>query len=258
MNKTSDDPKQSRREELGAAFLSGGELYQRVRPGYPEAASRWLVPPEARRVIDLGAGTGKFTERLVERGLEVIAVDPSADMLSQLSERFPQVHTMLGSAEDFAVPDASVDAVLVAQAWHWFEPVSASAEIARVLRPGGWLGLIWNQLDVRVPWVHRLSRIMHAGDVHRPEVVPALGPQFSPPESHLSHWSQSLDTSELIELVKSRSYYLRASEQNRSRLLGNLDWYLFEHLGFSPGERLELPYLTLAWRAAKLTASSPS
>lgn len=241
-----------RREELAAAFLSGGELYDRVRPGYPEHSASWLIPADAHDVVDLGAGTGKFTERLVERNLKVTAVDPSADMLGQLSNQFPQVQTMIGSAEQFGAPTESADAVFVAQAWHWFDAVAASAEIARVLRPGGRLGLLWNQLDVRIPWVHRLSRIMHAGDVHRPEATPVIGPEFGPATAQLSHWSQEMTTEELIELVKSRSYYLRASEQNRSRVLSNLDWYLFEHLGYQPGQLLELPYLTLAWRTDKL------
>ncbi|WP_394938763.1 class I SAM-dependent methyltransferase [Psychromicrobium sp. YIM B11713] len=254
MNKTSDGPKllQQRREELASAFRSGGELYERVRPGYPQHAADWLIPSSAHRVLDLGAGTGKFTERLVERGLQVTAVDPSEDMLAQLNSRFPEVSTIVGSAEDFPAAEESVDAVFVAQAWHWFDAPAASRRIGRVLRPGGRLGLIWNQLDVRIPWVHRLSRIMHAGDVHRPEAVPALGEQFSAPEPHLSHWSQQLTPAELIELVKSRSYYLRASEQNRARVLNNLDWYLFEHLAYRHGQSVELPYLTLAWRAHKV------
>ncbi|AJT41387.1 class I SAM-dependent methyltransferase [Psychromicrobium lacuslunae] len=241
-----------RRVELAAAFLSGGELYDRVRPSYPVHSASWLIPEHAMEVIDLGAGTGKFTERLVAHGLSVTAVDPSADMLQQLSNRLSMVRTVVGTAEQFPLPSSSTDAVFVAQAWHWFDASAASAEIARVLRPGGRLGLLWNQLDVRIPWVHRLSRIMHAGDVHRPEARPAIGPQFGPATAHLSHWAQELTTEDLIELVKSRSYYLRASEQSRSRVLNNLDWYLFEHLNYRRGQLIELPYLTLAWRADKL------
>lgn len=240
-----------RRRELGSAFATGGELYERVRPGYPDGPARWLLPAGAKQVVDLGAGTGKFTERLVDIGLEVTAVDPSASMLRQLNQRFPEVRTVLGSAEESTLAPASADAVLVAQAWHWFDPVAASAEIARVLRPGGTLGIIWNQLDVRVPWVHRLARIMHAGDVHQSDHQPVIGKEFGQARSHLSHRNQSLSPAELIELVKSRSYYLRANETSRAKVIQNMNWYLFEHLGHRAEDQLDLPYLTIAWQAEK-------
>lgn len=254
MSRTSHGPKleDTRRLELGAAFLKGGELYDRVRPGYPEGTANWLIPEHAEAVLDLGAGTGKFTARLVGRGLQVSAVDPSENMLAQLHAQYPSVRTMVGSAENTGLPTESADAVFVAQAWHWFDPIAASAEIARVLRPGGRLGLVWNQLDVRVPWVHRLSRIMHAGDVHKDGFVPNIGAQFGTAQSQFSDWSQQLNPADLIELVKSRSYYLRADEASRARVLKNLSWYLFEHLGHDEHELLELPYLTIAWRAEKL------
>lgn len=241
----------SRRLELASAFQSGGELYDRVRPGYLAKTAQWLIPEAAEDVVDLGAGTGKFTERLVENNLRVFAVDPSQNMLDQLATRFPQVSTICGNAEQTGLPAASADAVFVAQAWHWFDPLAASTEIARVLRPGGRLGLIWNQLDVRVPWVHRLSRIMHAGDVYKEDHVPEIGPEFAPGQSHLSPWCQQLSPAELIELVKSRSYFLSADEPSRSRVLTNLEWYLFEHLGHRSEEVLELPYLSIAWRTQK-------
>lgn len=253
MSQTPSGPKldHSRRQELASAFQSGGELYERVRPGYPISVAQWLVPTDAVDVVDLGAGTGKFTEHLVEEGRRVTAVDPSQNMLDQLALRFPQVSRVCGHAEQTGLPRASADAVFVAQAWHWFDHLAASAEIAEVLRPGGRLGLVWNQLDVRIPWVHRLSRIMHAGDVHHEDRVPAIGPQFDAAHSKLSRWSQQLTPAELIELVKSRSYYLRADEGARARVRKNLDWYLFEHLGHRVGEVIDLPYLTIGWRAQK-------
>lgn len=253
MSQTPTGPKldDSRRLELAGAFQSGGELYDRVRPGYPSGAARWLIPEHAGAVVDLGAGTGKFTERLVEHGLRITAVDPSQNMLDQLAARLPRVATVRGTAEQTGLPDSSADAVFVAQAWHWFDQESASAEIARVLRPGGTLGLIWNQLDVRIPWVHRLSRIMHAGDVHDENHVPLIGTQFEAAEPHLTRWSQPLTPEGLIELVKSRSYYLRAGEADRARVRNNMDWYLFEHLGHQPAKPIDLPYLSIAWRARK-------
>lgn len=240
-----------RRQELGRSFQDGGEHYHRVRPGYPADSADWLIPAGARDAADLGAGTGKFTSLLVERGLRTVAVDPSPGMLDQLRRTLPGVAAVEGTAEDTGLASGAFDLVAVAQAWHWCDPLQASTEAARILRPHGVLGLLWNQLDTSVPWVHRLSRIMHAGDVHKPHFTPPLGPEFSGLESHLSRWEDPVSTAEIVELAKSRSYYLRAGTAIRARVLGNLDWYLHGHLGHRAGEILPLPYLTQSWRAFK-------
>jgi SAM-dependent methyltransferase len=240
-----------RRNELGQSFQDGGEHYDRVRPGYPGESADWLIPAGARDAADLGAGTGKFTALLVERGLRVTAVDPSPDMLAQLRRSMPGVLVLEGTAEASGLDDAAFDVVTVAQAWHWCDPLLASTEIARILRPGGVLGLIWNQLDTSVPWVHRLSRIMHAGDVHKPDFRPAVGPEFQGLESHLTRWEAPVTTAEIMDLTKSRSYYLAAGEATRAKVLANLDWYLHEHLAHNPGDVIGLPYLTQTWRAFK-------
>ncbi|HEU4668636.1 MAG TPA: class I SAM-dependent methyltransferase [Arthrobacter sp.] len=240
-----------RRRELGQSFQDGGKHYQRVRPGYPADSAQWLVPEGARDALDVGAGTGKFTGLLLDKGLSVTAVDPSMDMLGQLAEHCPGATAVLGTAEATGLPDSAFDVVTVAQAWHWCDALRASTELARVLRPQGTLGLVWNQLDTSVPWVHRLSRIMHAGDVYKPGFRPLVGPEFEGLEGHLVHWQDPVTTTDLMELTKSRSYYLRAGEATRAKVLANLDWYLHEHLGHTPDEVLQLPYLTLAWRAVK-------
>ncbi|NUP58948.1 MAG: methyltransferase domain-containing protein [Pseudarthrobacter sp.] len=240
-----------RRQELGQSFQDGGKHYQRVRPGYPAESARWLLPENARDVLDVGAGTGKFTALLLDMGLQVTALDPSADMLAQLEAHCPAATAVAGTAEATGLPAARFDVVTVAQAWHWCDPLVASTELARVLRPQGTLGLVWNQLDTSVPWVHRLSRIMHAGDVYRPGHKPVVGPEFQRLEGHVTHWHDTVTTNDLMELTKSRSYYLRAGEATRAKVLANLDWYLHEHLGHDAGQELELPYLTLAWRAVK-------
>ncbi|WP_186760192.1 class I SAM-dependent methyltransferase [Arthrobacter alpinus] len=240
----------TRRTEMANAFQAGGKHYDDVRPSYPLASLEWLsAGADIRDALDVGAGTGKYTQLLTGRGWAVTAVDPSTDMLEQLRHKLPQVQALVGRAENLNLPADSVDVAVVAQAWHWCDPLLASTELARVLRPGGILGLIWNQLDVSVPWVHRLARIMHAGDVHKPGFRPDVGPEFHDLQSHATLWMQVATPEDLLELVKSRSYYLKANDTIRAKVQGNLRWYLFEHLGHAPGEELELPYFTQTWRA---------
>lgn len=238
-----------RRRELAEAFMAGGEHYERVRPGYPDDAVDWLIPPSARKVVDLGAGTGKLAGLLAARGLEVTAVDPSPSMLAELQRLHPGVRTVIGRAESTGLPDASADLVVAAQAWHWFDARAATREVARLLAPGGRAALLWNQLDTSVPWVHRLSRIMHAGDVHKPDYHPPSGPELSSWESASFRWEDPITTEGIVALTKSRSYYLRASEEDRARVEANLDWYLHDHLGHTDDEVILLPYTAQAWRA---------
>src|SRR6185312_12274645 len=124
--------------------------YAAGRPTYPLDAIRWALPPDAHTVLDLAAGTGKLTERLLELGLDVHAVEPLAEMRAVIP---PAARPVDGTAEAIPLPDASVDAVTVGQAFHWFDAPVALAEMRRVLRPGGTIGLFWNLLDDSVSWV---------------------------------------------------------------------------------------------------------
>ncbi|WP_066741336.1 class I SAM-dependent methyltransferase [Cupriavidus sp. D384] len=154
-------------------FSTQADTYARGRPDYPAELGTWLrdTPGLApgKTVVDLGAGTGKFTRLLLPTGASVIAVEPVDAMRAQLSARLPEVRAVQGSAESMPLPDASVDAVVCAQAFHWFANPAAMREIARVLKPGGRLGLIWNVRDESVGWVARLTEIMtpYEGDAPR-------------------------------------------------------------------------------------------
>ncbi|WP_439814784.1 class I SAM-dependent methyltransferase [Zavarzinia sp. CC-PAN008] len=141
--------------EAARGFQQGAEAYARGRPGYPAEADVWLTCDlglgPGSTVVELGAGTGKFTTRLVATGATVIAVEPVAAMRAQLAASAPAARILDGTAEAIPLPDASANVVVCAQSFHWFATPVAVAEIARVLKPGGQLGLIWNTRDDRVP-----------------------------------------------------------------------------------------------------------
>lgn len=148
-------------EILARSFEASGEDYDRYRPGFPEAAAVAIVPDRAKVALDLGAGTGKFTRLLIDRADTVIAVEPSEAMLAVLQANLPGVDGLAGNAEAIPCPDDSVDVVSVAQAFHWFDREPACAEIARVLRTGGTLGLVWNHSDPDCTWDRAAHRIAH-------------------------------------------------------------------------------------------------
>ncbi|CAH0123628.1 putative methyltransferase Rv3342 [Microbacterium oxydans] len=148
-------------DALARSFESIGADYDRYRPGFPDRAAEIILPTAVDAVLDLGAGTGKFTELLTERAARVVAVEPSEAMLDVLRRKLPTAEAMLGSAERIPVADGSIDAVTVAQAFHWFDRDPACREIARVLAPGGALGLLWNHSDPSCAWDRACHRIAH-------------------------------------------------------------------------------------------------
>lgn len=238
------DPLQQRSLSFGAEAAA----YERGRPSYPPDAIDWLLPRGARDVLDLGAGTGKLTTRLVERGLRVVAVDPIPEMLDVLSGALPDTPALLGTAEEIPLPDNSVDAVLVAQAWHWFDPERAVKEVARVLRPGGRLGLVWNTRDERLGWVKDLGRaIGHEHDPFSSEV--ALPEPFADVERHQVEWTSYLTPQALIDLVASRSYCITSPAEVRTRTLDRVRDLLKTHPALANSTGLALPYVTVCIRA---------
>jgi SAM-dependent methyltransferase len=236
------------REERSLSFGSEAAAYERGRPSYPPEAIDWLLPPGAHDVLDLGAGTGKLTTRLVERGLQVVAVDPIAEMLELLSNSLPQTPALLGTAEQIPLPDNSVDAVLVAQAWHWFDPVQAIAEVARVLRPGGRLGLVWNTRDERMGWVKDLGAIVgHESDPFSSTV--SLPEPFTDVDRHHVEWTSYLTPQALVDLVASRSYCITSPAAVRTRTLDHVRELLATHPALAQSAGLALPYITVCVRA---------
>lgn len=152
--------------ELSArGFSRGADAYERSRPDYPAKAVALLVRElrigPASVVADVGAGTGRFTRMLRDSGAWLIAIEPLAEMREKLARAVPDVAAVGATAEALPLRDASLDAILCAQSFHWFEATAALAEFARVLRLGGAVGLIWNTRDDRVAWVRAFDEIVN-------------------------------------------------------------------------------------------------
>jgi len=229
-------------------FGAGAAAYEAARPGYPDEAIA-VVRDAVRvgsgiRVLDLAAGTGKLTRRLVELGASVLAVEPVAAMRDQLATVLPDIEVLEGAAEEIPVDDASVDVVTVAQAFHWFDAPAALTEIARVLRPGGRLVLLWNERDETTPWVAEMSRLIrwHERTVSRyqhvswPDIVGSSG-RFDPLQERVVRWDQPIDRALLADRVRSISYIAAMPVPQREKLVAEV-----VHLARRLPEPFPLPY----------------
>jgi len=243
-------PDQGRRMRA-VSFGAIAGAYERGRPPYPFQALDWLLPPGAARVLDLGAGTGKLTRQLRDRGLDVIAVEPSAGMRGQLRLAVPGVPVLAGTAEQIPLADRCVDAVLVAQAWHWVDTARAVPEVARVLIPGGRLGLLWNLRDERLDWVARLSAIMRQRDSEdEGSHAPAVGPPFGPLERFDAEWVFRLSPAALGDYVASRSYIIALPAAQRRAVLTAVRELAATHPALAGANEIGLPQVTRCSRAS--------
>jgi SAM-dependent methyltransferase len=232
--------------ERRRAFGSEAEAYAYGRPSYPIEAVRWSLPDGARTVLDLAAGTGKLTQRLLELDLGVIAVEPLAQMRALIPR---EARPVAGTAEAIPLDDASVDAVLVGQAYHWFDAARALPEIARVLRPGGTVGLLWNMDDDRVPWVARLCDLTES-EARASAVVADPKPPYdgrtdlTTPVHAVFDYVEDYDVERLVAMIASRSQTILLPAEQRSQLLGAVRT-------LAPVPPFSFPSVCECWRAER-------
>jgi SAM-dependent methyltransferase len=239
----------------GSSFGAAAAAYAEHRPDYAEAAVRWAIElAPGKRVLDIGAGTGKLTAILTALGTDVTAVEPDPAMLAELRRRLPGTRGLAGSGEEIPLPDASVDAVVAGQALHWFDMAVAGPEIARVLVPGGVLAGLWNVDDDRVDWVAGLERVSEnsasvtvtswhtrAADAHLAEIdLPGL---FGPVERAEFPHGQRRTAESLLATIATHSRLLVMDDDARADLLGRIRDYLASRPETASGE-FTLPMLT--------------
>lgn len=245
-----------------AGYKTGADSYVRGRPDYPPQVADWLTDTLGLNanttVIDLGAGTGKFTQRLIATAAQVIAVEPVPQMLEKLSAAYPEVLAVSGTATDLPLPDASVDVVICAQSFHWFASAEALTEIARVLKPGGKLGLIWNLRDTQTRWVPKLDAIVNALEGDTPRYYTGAWRRAFPHASfgplqtqQFSHGHTGSPEDVIFNRVRSTSFVAALSAVERAKVDQQISALVAEEPALRGKEVVTVPYVTAAFVAVK-------
>jgi SAM-dependent methyltransferase len=235
-----------------SSFGAAARAYAEHRPDYAAEAVAWCLAGAERPVVDvldLGAGTGVLTTGLVASGLSVTAVEPDPEMIAELRRRLPEVRAAVGRAEAVPLADDSVDAVLVATAFHWFDTERALPEIARVLRPGGVLGLLYNLIDDSVPWVAGLDEVSRTSVSIPPgeaDEVPSYA-GFGPVEQAGFAHRHRRTAESMTATIGTHSHTLVVSAEERADVLSRVRAFLDSQPETSGGT-FDHPLVTLAGR----------
>jgi SAM-dependent methyltransferase len=241
------------------SFGSIAQDYDGLRPQAPQEAVDWLVPSACEIAVDVGAGTGLFTRRLIGRAGQVIAVEPDERMRDVLAARSPDVRTLEGRGESIPLPDASADAVFVSSAWHWMDRELTVPEIGRVLRNGGRLGLIWTSRDREVDWVRDLDRLPRGDSVDaqladrfRQRLYFDLPePQiFDNIEREVFRFERTMTLDDVVAMLGTYSRAIIASADDRGQALADARAALRERF---PGvDAIDIPMRAWCWRADRM------
>jgi ubiquinone/menaquinone biosynthesis C-methylase UbiE len=262
-------------EEQATSFGNVAESYDRVRPGPPPEALDWLVPAGCGVAVDLAAGTGLFTRALLDRAARVVAVEPDPRMREVLAQRSPSADVRAGWGEAMPLPDASADAVFVSTAWHWLDLPRAVPEIARVLRPGGRLGVIWTSRNRDQDWVAELDllRVPRVGDDsaearagarqavrdhlerHNTVILPERS-EFTDAATESFRFTRTVSVDDTVDWLATNSAFITASAADRAAGLARCRAALAERAGDSA--LIEMPMRSWCWRAVRSLGPLPS
>jgi SAM-dependent methyltransferase len=257
-------------EEEATSFGTVADSYDRVRPGPQPAALDWLVPAGCEVAVDLAAGTGLFTRALFGRAAQVIAVEPDERMRAVLTRRSPQLRVLEGWGEAIPLPDGCADAVFVSTAWHWFDPERAVPEIARVLKPGGRLGVTWTSRDRDADWVAELDLLRPPGsddgeaDADAPHTAAEVrakldrehtvtlpdGAEFTNVEVASFRFTRTIGVDDTVDWVATTSRVITASAADRAAGLAMYRAALLERA--DAGQVIDMPMRSWCWRAERI------
>jgi SAM-dependent methyltransferase len=234
-------------------FENAADAYVRGRPDYPAEILGWLRNTmgldSSRKAVEIGAGTGKFTKLLVETGATVIAVEPVAAMRAELEAQLPGVRAIDATAQATTLEASSCDAVLCAQAFHWFASAASLAEFRRLLRPRGRLGLVWNVRDESVDWVAEITRILapHEGNAPRYRTgawrdVFADGPFLAPDEVVFAYQHVGTPSRVILDRSLSVSFVAALPRKERAKVAAELESLIATHPALKGRETVAFPY----------------
>lgn len=241
-------------------FASAAPTYARIRPTYARAAIGELKETigTTGAVLDLAAGTGILTGQLRRAGLQMLAAEPVPEMLAQLERSLPSVPAVRAVAEHLPVAPASLRAVVVGEAFHWFDATAAISEAAGALAAHGTLAMLWNRRDDSVDWVREYGEIvLSARDGGRPyahgtdweQAVHASG-AFEPARRTAHPNPQPSSSGALVERAASTSFVADAAPAARDRVLARVRELAATHPDLAGRTSFDLPYRTelYLWR----------
>jgi SAM-dependent methyltransferase len=247
-------------------FQRAADRYARARPEAPpsaiDALGRTLGISQDSTVLELGAGTGKLTRLLAPRAGLYLALEPLAAMREQFRRAGVNASLVVGLAETLPVREARVDAIVAAQAFHWFDIPRTLREIHRVLRPGGTVGLLWNVRDESVDWVHRVTEILDRYEDRAPRYRsgawrqawdPSLG--FAPLEKQSFPFVQRLDRATALDRFTSVSFIASLNEGRYREAEAALRELLDAHPQTAGRSEIDLPYQCEIYTSRSLPAS---
>ncbi|GAC1381522.1 MAG: class I SAM-dependent methyltransferase [Acidimicrobiales bacterium] len=239
-------------EDRRTSFGARAGDYDRVRPSYPRAALAPLIGHLPSRVLDLGTGTGRLGVSFAALGATTVAIEPDAAM-ARVAARHLVGAVLRGVAERVPIADGSMDAVVAGQAWHWFDHTAATAECARVLRPGGRIGIFRNLRDESEPWVAALGGIIGGEDRSVDAFFSAtpidLGHRFGPVSiSRIAH-THRIAASDLVTLAATHSYV--AVHPERERMLADVYALVETHPALAGRSEIEVPYMCDVFSAVR-------
>jgi SAM-dependent methyltransferase len=255
-------------QDKASSFGTIAEDYDRWRPGPNPAVVDWLLPEGAQRVVDLGAGTGALSRLLVGRVPDLVAVEPDARMREVLARNVPEVTVLEGRGEQLPLPDSSRDAVLVSSAWHWMDADATVTEVARVLRPGGVLGVAWAGVDWDSDWFTQLRKavpqdrleqgpgllgLLVKPDARRERRLFRLpdGAPFEAPERTRVHWTETLSADHLVRMFGTFSQVIVLPDDQRRAVLDEARDVLRRYAGLEGDAPVELAFGAACWRAVR-------